>query len=71
MEKLSKQVSIVKDKLRAKYKAEGLSDDQVEIKMNALDGEFCTHTFVNDTASKLKKIEERLKFYLEFLKLEL
>ena len=69
MDRLNIEIPIVKDKLRAKYKAKGLSDDQIEIKMNALDCEFCTHAFVNDI--KLSSIEERLNFYLDFLKLQL
>jgi hypothetical protein len=66
MDKLSKELPVVKDKLRAKFKAQGLNKDQIEIKMNSLDCEFCTHAFVNDI--KLSSVEERLKFYLDFLK---
>ena len=69
MDKLSKEIPIVKDKLRAKFRSQGLNKNQIEIKMNSLDCEFCTHAFVNDV--KLSSIEERLKFYLGFLKLQL
>ena len=71
MEELSKEVPIVKDKLRAKFKAQGFNEDQVEIRMNALDCEFCTHAFVNDICSRKGNVDERLKFYLDFLKLQL
>ena len=71
METLSKEVTLIKDKLRANWKKNALSDDQVEIKLAALDSEFCTHAFVNDSASKFKTTEERLKFYIEFLKRQL
>jgi len=69
MDKLSKEIPVVKDKLRVKFKAQSLNEDQVEIKMNALDCEFCTHVFVNNI--KLSSIDERLKFYLDFLKHQL
>lgn len=69
MENLSKEIPIVKDKLRAKFKRKGLNKDQIEIKMNSLDCEFCTHAFVNGI--KLSSTKERLKFYLDFLKHQL
>ncbi len=71
LKKLSKEVPIVKDKIRAKFKKQGLNEIQIETKLNTLDCEFCTHVFVNDTTSKYKTAEERLKFYVDFLKREL
>lgn len=66
---ISKEVSIVKNKLRTKYSRKGFNKDQIQIQMNSLDCEFCTHAFVNNV--KLSNNEERLKFYLIFLKSQL
>jgi hypothetical protein len=69
MDRLNTEIPVVKDKLRAKYQAQGLNEDQIEIKMNTLDCEFCTYAFVNDI--KLSNVEERLNFCLDFLKRQL
>lgn len=71
LELLSDQITEIKDQLRLRFKNMGLNKNQVTTKMNSIDCEFATHVFVNGIENRLEPGEERLKFYLRFLKLQL
>ena len=66
--KETKELAIVKDKIREKFKSEGLDENQIQIHLNSIDCEFMIHAFVNATSENIPSIEEKLKFYIEFLK---
>jgi len=71
LEKLNKQLQEIKKDLEAKFKKAGLSDEQIQLKMNSLDTEFIIHTFVNGQFISDSSTEERLEFYIRFLDIKL
>ena len=68
---ISKEVLNAKNALRIKYKKQGLNKDQMQIALNSLDCEFSTHSFVNKKCCNKSNTKERLKFYVDFLKMNL
>lgn len=68
---IEKELLQVKNSLRGKYKKQGLNKDQIQTAMNTLDCEFSTHIFVNNKCCKKTSTQQRLKFYIDFLKMNL
>ena len=60
-----------REKLREKFKQQGLNNDQVETKMNSVDLEFFRHLWINGKDFTKHDNEARAKFYLDFLELEI
>lgn len=71
LSKLEERLKKVKDQLRGKFRKLGINEEQIQIKMNALDNEFLIHAFVNGKLVKEATTEERLDFYIRFLELKL
>ena len=60
----------IREKLKEKFKKQGLNDDQIEIKMNSIDLEFFRHLWINGKDFTKNDKEARIKFYLDFLELK-
>lgn len=67
-DKQTKELALVKDKIREKFKSQGLDGNQIQIQMNSIDCEFMIHAFINTISNNNSSIEEKLKFYIGFLK---
>lgn len=71
MDKLTKKYKEVREKLKDKFRKQGLNEDQVELKMNSVDLSFFRQLWVNGKDFTKNDQEARMKFYLGFLELEL
>lgn len=71
MDKLHQKYMSTRERAREKFRKQGLTEDQVEIKMNSLDLEFFRHLWINDKNSTINDNEARAKFYLDFLELKI
>ena len=58
-----------KDALRKKFKKQGLTKQQIEIKMMQLDIDFLLHSYVNGILLQKSSTKKRLEFYIKTLKM--
>jgi len=71
MEELHEKYMEVREKVKEKLLKTGLNEDQVKIEMNSIDLGFLRHVWMNGKDFTTDDPDARIKFYLEFLKLEL
>ena len=55
--------------LRKKFKKQGLTKQQIEIKMMQLDIDFLLHSYVNGILLQKSSTKKRLEFYIKTLKM--
>jgi len=71
MDELHKEYINARERVKEKFKKQGLTEDQVEIKMNSIDLKFFRHLWINGKDFTQNNNDARVKFYLDFLESEL
>lgn len=71
LDKLHKKYFQTREEIASKFKKEKLSEIQIEIKMNSIDMDFFRHLWINGKDFTKNNNEARIKFYIEYLELEL
>ncbi len=71
MDELFNKYEKTREKVREKFRNQGLNEDQIDIKMNGIDNNFFLHLWVNGKDFSKGTNEDRMDFYIRSLKLEL
>ena len=71
MDELHKKYMASHESIKEKFRKKGLNEDQIKIEMNSIDLGFLKHIWMNGKDFTSDDPSARVKFYLDFLELEL
>ena len=63
----NKKIKKIKSDLRNKFKKQGLTKDQINVKLIELNVNFLLHAYINGAMLKDEEIKDRLKLYIKTL----